>query len=161
MSLNIGNKSYTKPNSQHEKLQDDFYKYQLDVAAKHRGPYYMVFKEQGIPNGQRADIATLSWASSNWFDIYEIKARREDFLHEIRSEKWVGYTEYCREMVFVTPHDLVTAEEIPDQAGWITQGPRGGFRRRKWGHQDTAFKASYRQIELCLEHMYEHRPHGG
>ncbi len=142
-----------KPSSAHADLQDAWFKHLKFTADQHRGPYFMVMKEQLLPNGQRADILTLAW-TPDWADIYEIKGRRDDFTGEMRTRKWEGYLGQCRELVFVTPYDLVTEEEIPEAAGWITQGARGGFKRRKWGHKDPTFKASYRQVKLCLEHEY-------
>ena len=144
--------SYAKPDSAHDKLQDDFAR---NLIEYNRGPSIQVYKEAILENGRRADIAKLIYP---WevMDIYEIKARREDYQNEMRTGKWEEYLGECRELVFVTPHDLVGPHEIPEGAGWITQGPRGGFRRRKWGHQDPTFKVSRRQLQIFLQRVYDH-----
>lgn len=138
-----------QPPGTHERLQDDYAKYLIQY---NRGPSIMVFKEQTLENGRRADIAKLTYP---WdlLTIYEIKARRPDFLHEMSTGKWEEYFP-AYEVVFVTPHDLVGPHEIPEGAGWITQGPRGGFRRRKTGYQDPTYRVSRRQLQILLQRTY-------
>lgn len=53
---------------------------------------------------------------------YEFKVDRQDFLNEIRTEKWKCYLPYCHTFSFVCPKGLVDKSEIPPKVGllWIT-----------------------------------------
>jgi hypothetical protein len=62
--------------------------------------------------------------------IFEVKARREDFVGELRSEKWRKYLPYCTRFDFVTTPDICSKDEIPAEAGWLVLED-GNFKRRK------------------------------
>lgn len=119
-----------KPSSEHEKLQDDFARW---LIQHNRGkPSIQVYKEIGLENGQRADILKLTYPWDT-LDIYEIKARRPDFLHEVTSGKWEGYIDQCHEVIFVTPHDLVGPHEIPGGCRLDYEGSQRGIQAQEMG----------------------------
>ena len=53
---------------------------------------------------------------------YEFKVSRADFLHEIRTEKWKYYLDYCHTFSFVCPKGLIDKSEVPPKIGllWMT-----------------------------------------
>lgn len=86
--------------------------------------------------------------------IYEIKVSRQDFLAELRSDKWRDYLPRSSRLYFATPADGVVADkrEIPDQVGWFVRAERGWHVRQA---------PRVRQFELHWEEalalaMYEH-----
>lgn len=50
---------------------------------------------------------------------YEFKTNRNDFLNEIKTEKWKKYTEHCHTFCFVCPVGLIKKEEVPKKVGLI------------------------------------------
>lgn len=76
---------------------------------------------------QIGDVVVVRPSYTNFcIDIYEVKARRSDFLKEIRSEKWLGYLPHCHRFYFACLSDIVWGkEEIPEPAGLIIRGERG------------------------------------
>lgn len=53
---------------------------------------------------------------------FEFKITRTDFLHEIRTKKWMQYLKYCHTFSFVCPKGLIDKSEVPKNVGllWIT-----------------------------------------
>ena len=128
MSLNIGNKSYAKPNSAHSDLQDDVMAY-----WRAKSPGWIPGKELDLGSRsmdkevKRADVFVMSETYPPRFIICEVKVGRADFLKDIKSEKYVHYMENCNLFYFVTPSEMVTWEDVPPWCGWLEQR-----KDRKW-----------------------------
>lgn len=75
---------------------------------------------------QRADVVEVKPSYTRFcVSIYEIKISRSDFLSDIRSGKWRGYLDHCHRFYFAAPKDMVTKNEIPEEAGLIVRGETG------------------------------------
>ncbi len=87
----------------------------------------------------RIDVWVManSWTQPT-ITAYEIKVSRSDFRGD---KKWRGYLDYCNEFYFVCPSDLISATEVPDEAGllWVA---RTGSRLY------TKKKAPYRSVDI-------------
>jgi len=46
---------------------------------------------------------------------YEFKVDRQDFLNEIKTEKWKRYLSYCNTFSFVCPKGLIKKSEAPSK----------------------------------------------
>lgn len=84
------------------------------------------------PSVPRADVLTLerSYAHPNP-RIYEVKLTRSDFLGEMNSGKHEKYFPFCVQFYFACPSGLIGVEEVPDPAGLIIRGPKGGWKSMK------------------------------
>jgi len=53
---------------------------------------------------------------------FEFKLSREDFLNEIKTQKFKRYLGYCHNFSFVCPWGLIKKDEVPPKVGllWIT-----------------------------------------
>jgi hypothetical protein len=81
------------------------------------------FEAAAIP-----DVLKIRKSYKRWdVQIYECKAHRNDFLGEIRSDKWKTYLPMSSRFYFATPYYGVIKEdsEIPEGCGWIVRGPNG------------------------------------
>ena len=81
------------------------------------------FEAAAIP-----DVLKIRKSYTRWdVQIYECKAHRNDFLGEIRSDKWKTYLPMSSRFYFATPYYGVIKEdnEIPEGCGWIVRGPHG------------------------------------
>ena len=79
------------------------------------------------------DVMKVRKSYTRWdVQIYEIKAHRNDFLGEIRNDKWKTYLPMSSRFYFATPYWGVVKEdsEIPEGCGWIVRGP-GGWKIRQ------------------------------
>ena len=74
--------------------------------------------------------------------IYEVKVSRSDFL---RDNKWNLYKQYCNELYFVVPKDLIDKSELPDDVGLIYYN-RDGSRKLV-----TKRRAVWRDIEEPID----------
>lgn len=70
-----------------------------------------------------------SWAKPMVW-AYEVKVSRSDFL---RDDKWHEYLECCNELYFVCPHQLISVDEVPQQAGliWVSKTGSRLFTKKK------------------------------
>ena len=75
-----------------------------------------------------------SWAHPCAYG-YEVKISRNDFL---RDNKWAAYLNYCNQMYFVCPTDLIKPEELPSEVGllWVSKNGTRLFCKRKAAHRD-------------------------
>lgn len=70
--------------------------------------------------------------------VYEIKVSRSDFMHDRKVEK---YLDYCNEIYFVTPPNLILKTELPDGFGLIETSTHAK-------KLITRVKARYRKVEF-------------
>ncbi len=127
-SLNVGNKSYAKPNSAHADLQEDLCTY----LSKRVSPPWIALQEMDLGlrgnnarwtgSVQRADVFAIRWTSPLRIHIYEVKVSRADFKGD---SKWEGYLKHCHLFFFVTPNGMIERDEIPEGAGWVEASKRG------------------------------------
>jgi len=66
---------------------------------------------------------------------YEIKVSRSDFMND---DKFYAYTEYCNELYFVCPADLIMPDEIPDKLGliWVSKNAKRLYKKKKAIYDD-------------------------
>lgn len=57
--------------------------------------------------------------------VYECKVNRNDFLADVSSQKWRGYSKYSRCIWFAAPQGLIKQHEVPDECGLIVRGHSG------------------------------------
>ena len=81
-----------------------------------------------------------SWAKPK-VTGYEVKRSRSDFL---RDDKWQGYLDYCNELYFVCPAEIIRPEEVGEHAGLLWQSKTGSRLYIKK-------KAPYRDVEIPTE----------
>lgn len=68
--------------------------------------------ELGLPNGGIADV--LGMRFNGEVVIFELKTCRADFRAD---EKWETYLPYCNYLYFLAPQGVLTAEDLPSNAG--------------------------------------------
>lgn len=79
-------------------------------------------------NAPIPDVLKIRKSYTRWdVQIYECKARRDDFLGELRNGKWRTYLPMSSRLYFATPYHTVVKDEteIPEGVGWIIRGPQG------------------------------------
>jgi hypothetical protein len=61
---------------------------------------------------------------------YEIKVSRSDFLND---KKWPDYLDYCNELYFVCPPDIIKANEVPENCGllWCSKNQTMLYTKKK------------------------------
>lgn len=76
-----------------------------------------------------ADVVSITGQFANFtMSIFEVKATRSDFLHEIKSEKWRVYLKYCHRFYFaVKGLNVCNVAEIPHEAGLTILGATGWY----------------------------------
>ncbi len=139
-NLNVGNKSYAKPNSAHADLQEDVCKY-----WRAKSPGWIPVKELDLGSRsmdrevKRADVFAMSETYPPRFVICEVKVSRADFLSDIKSEKYLHYMDNSNLFYFVTPYALLE-EDIPTWCGWLEQWEnKKGFTERWGGEENRQF----------------------
>lgn len=142
--LNVGGKSYAKPNSAHSDLERDWCFY-LERLARQK---YITLKEVPLDqlrrnrNAKRVDVWALRWMDPLWIIIGEIKVSRPDFLSDIRSGKWKEALDACHRFYFITTYGLITEDDLPENAGWMEQRKsKKGFKEYH-GLTNEGFKPS-------------------
>lgn len=130
-----------KPSSAHSELQRD-----LEVYFRQKNPPWISACEVDLGSRSmdkevnRADIMAMSVTYPPRFIICEVKVSRADFLRDIKSEKYLHYMECCNYFYFVTPSELLLAEDIPEWCGWLEQWPTGkGFKECRTGEKNRQF----------------------
>ena len=79
----------------------------------------------------RADVVTIFPSYTQFcVSIYEVKASREDFYSDIKTDKWKLYLPHCHRFYFATPAGMLVKSEIPTEAGWIVQ-ENGSWKIKK------------------------------
>jgi len=114
------------------------------LAAKHTRDLFVPHCKTGASwYGREGSILILdAWVMPySWVKPiigYEVKVSRSDFH---RDQKWRAYLPYCNLFFFVTPFELIRADEVPEEAGliWVTK-TGAGLRYKKhalpnWHHQ--------------------------
>lgn len=109
------------------------------LARKHEGDIFVTECKTGPSYGRvcrRFDAWAMpkSWARMQFIG-YEIKVSKSDFN---KDDKWIEYLEFCSDFYFVTPWQLVSAEETPDKAGliWASKSGVRLFTKKKSPHRD-------------------------
>lgn len=111
---------------------------------------------------QIADVIVFypSYTKFN-IDIFEVKKTRQDFLSDIRTEKWKGYLKYSNRFYFACLRGICTKDEIPEGVGLYVRGDKGwscikGAKTREIEYSMDMLLASifYRQRQ---NRTYQHR----
>lgn len=84
-------------------------------------------------------VMNKSWSNLR-FTGYEVKVSRRDFKQD---DKWQEYLKLCNELYFVCPPRMLTADEIPGDAGLKYCHPSG--------HITVAKKAGWRECQPPME----------
>ena len=91
---------------------------------------------------QRIDawVMPKSWAHMNTI-AYEIKVSRSDFLND---NKWRTYLDFCHSFYFVCPTNLISAEELPEEAGlmWVSPSGKKLYTKKKAPLRDTVIPST-------------------
>lgn len=90
------------------------------LETRHSSDVFVAQCKDGPTWGQK-HLRLDAWAMKrSWVNFrtigYEIKVARSDFLSD---KKWKNYLPYCQEFYFVSPHDVIRKEEVPESAGLI------------------------------------------
>lgn len=108
---------------EHEKLAEDL-AYHLGNTPFLDVPLGSVYLNSS--KVQRADLIKIHESYNKFsLSIYEVKHSRNDFLSDIRTEKWKGYLKYCHRFYFAIESGIAKIEEIPEEAGLIIRGKNG------------------------------------
>ena len=95
------------------------------LRSKHESSEWAVFEELSSSVGyspRRIDLFAIScWASRGLMTIsYEVKVSRQDFAKEMETpEKRASAESVSSEFWFVTPHGLVSPDEVPENCGLL------------------------------------------
>ncbi|MES0334765.1 MAG: MmcB family DNA repair protein [Candidatus Magnetobacterium sp. LHC-1] len=113
----------------HTITNNDFFMTEVRTGASWTATYFII------------DVVAIrkSWTKP-CTTAYEVKVNRGDFL---RDQKWQRYLEYCNEMYFACPNNLIKPEELPAEVGLVYVGESGSLR--------TIRKAAYRTIDIPKE----------
>lgn len=117
------------------------------LAEKHAKDVFVAQCNTGSSWGgcQRLDAWVLKRTWSPVTTIgYEVKVSRSDFLND---GKWKKYLNYCHQLYFVCPPNLIEKEELPQDVGLLWTSKTGS-------RLYTKRKAIHREPELCPELMY-------
>ena len=83
-------------------------------------------KRAGGNGTQIADLLDFKPSYTQFcMSIFEVKASRSDFRSDIRTDKWRGYLPSCHRFYFACPSGMVKKDEVPDEAGLWSRGPKG------------------------------------
>lgn len=85
-------------------------------------------REEAITIGepQRADLVKILPSYTKFtVSIYEIKVSRNDFLSDIRKDKWRGYLPHCNRFYFAVAEGVAKKQDIPEEAGLMIRGKKG------------------------------------
>lgn len=101
--------------------------------------------EFGI-DSKRFDLMILN-AQKQYFRGFEFKRKRQDFLQDLRSGKWIEYLNYCNTFTWVCPEGLIYPEEIIFPAGllWI---------------EDKEINECYDRTHIWINSQWKKRPKG-
>jgi hypothetical protein len=83
--------------------------------------------------GGIADVWAMTTSWSYRVAIYECKKTRVDYWSDVRSGKYKKYLDQCHRLYFAAMKGLIKVEELPEGAGLIELGQRGGWRIVKRG----------------------------
>jgi len=73
------------------------------------------------PSTQIADVLNIRPSYTQFcIDIFEVKVSRNDFLSDIKSDKWRGYLKFCNRFYFAVKKGIANKNEIPREAGLHT-----------------------------------------
>lgn len=90
-----------------------------------------------------------SWSNPTTYG-YEVKVSRADFL---RDDKWHAYLNLCSQFFFVCPHGLISAAELPPEAGllWVSQTGSRLFVKKKAQHRGDVQipETLFRYVLMC------------
>jgi len=110
------------------------------LAAKHSRDLFVPHCKTGstyMSPGPILDAWVMPYSWTRPIIGYEVKVSRSDFH---RDQKWRAYLRYCNLFFFVTPWELIRADEVPEEAGliWVTK-TGAGLRYKKhalpnWHH---------------------------
>ena len=68
------------------------------------------------------DVLAIRYSYRNpMVRIWEVKASRNDFLSDVRSEKWRNYTKIAHRVYFATPEGIISREDLPPGVGWYVR----------------------------------------
>lgn len=110
------------------------------LALRHSRDIYFTEVKTGASYGNNSlgiiDAVAMPKSWTNFMITgYEVKVSRGDFLQD---NKWTKYLDYCNELYFAVPNNLVAIEEVPESCGLIYVGK--STRKVK--------KAQYREIDI-------------
>lgn len=97
-------------------------KHILDLLAeKHSKDVFIAECKDGPTQSVSEHLRMDAWVMNrSWahpcYTAYEIKVSRSDFLSD---KKWRHYLPYCNEFFFVAPKGLISANELPPEAGLL------------------------------------------
>lgn len=91
------------------------------LRAKHSKDIFVAECKDGPTQSVSEHLRMDAWVMNrSWahpcYTVYEIKCSRSDFLND---RKWKHYLPYCNEFFFVAPKGLISATELPPEAGLL------------------------------------------
>jgi hypothetical protein len=121
------------------------------LAVRHSKDVFIPECKDG-PTHYSSHMRIDAWAMNrSWAHpvatAYEIKVSRADFL---KDNKWPGYLPLCNQFYFVTPPDLISLSEVPQEAGWMVAARSRLLTKKKAPHRAIQLPEElYRYILMC------------
>ncbi len=113
----------------------------LPVDGISRGMSLTCFENFGLRNCRPDVLAIRPTYNLNELRVwtFEVKISRSDFLSDIGAGKWEKYKDFSHFIVFATPWDLITPEEVPAGCKLLQFHPgeqrwifRGRLKAKNW-----------------------------
>jgi len=130
---------------EHLRTQDKFRVWgEIPLGSVYLSPY-----GRGTP---RADVLTMAASFTNpRITIYEVKASRADFQHDVHDGKYLKYFDHCNRLYFAAPSGLIKRTEVPDKVGLIVLGKTGSWSVTKGATTEAGEPNTELLIKLAIQ----------